>query len=112
MWGCCLLVAVQFMGILIGKSGTDTPDSALEEREAQEDAAGEAQRDSQPEPEPDPELLGSNFPAPARKRRNCSNFRRDWFASRPPTRERATSGLTSWTRREPGGPGRQRCRIR
>lgn len=53
--GVLLLVAVLFMGILIGSSGTDTPDSALEEREAEEGAAGEEQRDPQPEPEPTPE---------------------------------------------------------
>jgi hypothetical protein len=50
-----LLILTLFVGVMIGSSGTDTPDSALEEREAAEGAAGEAQRDSQPEPEPEPE---------------------------------------------------------
>ena len=50
-----LIVAILFMGLLIVSSGTDTPDSALEQREAEEGAAGEAQRDPQPEPEPEPE---------------------------------------------------------
>jgi hypothetical protein len=49
-----LFVAVLFMGMLLGRSGTgDTADSALEQREAREDAAGDARE--QPDPEPDPE---------------------------------------------------------
>lgn len=51
--GVLVLVAVLFVGVMIGSSGTDTPDSALEEREAEGGAAGEAQRDPQPEPEPE-----------------------------------------------------------
>ena len=51
--GVLLLVAVLFMGMLLGRgSGTDTPDSALEEREAREDAPGETREDPQPNPEP------------------------------------------------------------
>jgi hypothetical protein len=42
-------------------SGTDTPDSALEQREAEEGAAGEAQRDPQPEPEPEPAAAPLEF---------------------------------------------------
>ncbi len=49
--GLLLLVAVLFMGMLLGR-GMDTPDSALEEREAREDAAGDAQEEPAPEPEP------------------------------------------------------------
>ena len=56
-----MLVAVLFMGILIGSSGTDTADSALEEREAEEGAAGEEHRDPQPEPEPEPEPVSLDF---------------------------------------------------
>ncbi len=50
-----MIGAILFMGLLIVSSGTDTPDSALEQREAEEGAAVEAQRDPQPEPEPEPE---------------------------------------------------------
>jgi hypothetical protein len=63
--GVLLLVAVLFMGMLLGRgSGTDTPDSALEEREAEEGAAGEAQRDRQPEPEPEPNPEPTTAPEP------------------------------------------------
>jgi hypothetical protein len=60
--GVVLLIgAILFMGLLIVSSGTDTPDSALEQREAEEGAAGEAQRDPQPEPEPEPEPVELEF---------------------------------------------------
>jgi hypothetical protein len=52
--GVLLLILALFAGVMIGSSGTDTSDSGLEQRQAEEGAAGEAQRDPQPEPEPEP----------------------------------------------------------
>jgi hypothetical protein len=48
--GLALLGVALFVGVLIGSSGTDTPDSVLEQRESKEDAAGTPQEEPTPEP--------------------------------------------------------------
>ena len=52
--GVLLLVFTLFVGIVIGGSGVDDSDSALEQREAREDPAGAAQEEPAPEPQPEP----------------------------------------------------------
>ncbi len=52
--GILLLVSALLVSIVIGGSGVDESDSALEQREAREDAAGGPQKEPQPE-EPQPE---------------------------------------------------------
>ncbi len=62
--GVLLLVAVLFMRMLLGRGVEDTPDSALEEREAREDAAGATRENSEPNTEPNPEPTTEPEPAP------------------------------------------------
>ena len=59
--GILLLVSALLVSIVIGGSGVDESDSALEQREAREDAAGDPQQQPAPEPQPEPQPEAIEF---------------------------------------------------